>query len=233
MQSATVKSYVSAIKKLLVDVGYDWDDQKVLLGSLTSACKLINDRVYTRLPIQCSLLEMILFEVQRVFTEKGQLYLEFLYKALFGLSNYGLMRVSEVTLSDHVLKAKDIHMGVNKEKLLIYLYSSQTHSRANKPQKISITSNLTEKTGSYAKRHLCPLELTKNYLQIRCATLGDTLSSEEQLFVFRDRSPVTSVNARHVLKRCLMNLGLDSSNYGMHSFRIGRTTDLIKYNYSL
>ena len=66
MQSATVKSYVSAIKKLLVDDGYPWDDQKVLLGSLTKACKIINDRVYTRLPIQCSLLEMILFEVQKL-----------------------------------------------------------------------------------------------------------------------------------------------------------------------
>ena len=60
MQSATVKTYVSAIKKLLVEDGYDWDDQKILLGSLTSACRLINDRVYTRLPIQCGLLEMII-----------------------------------------------------------------------------------------------------------------------------------------------------------------------------
>ena len=44
MKSTAVKCYVSAIKKLLVEDGYEWDDQKILLGSLTRACKLINDR---------------------------------------------------------------------------------------------------------------------------------------------------------------------------------------------
>ena len=61
MQSSTVKSYVSAIKKTLIDDGYSWDDNKVLVSSLTKACRIINDRVMTRLPINCSLLEMMLF----------------------------------------------------------------------------------------------------------------------------------------------------------------------------
>ena len=58
MQYSTVKSYVSAIKRVLVEDGYSWDDQRVLIRSLTSACKIINDRVHTRLPIQCSLSEL-------------------------------------------------------------------------------------------------------------------------------------------------------------------------------
>ena len=52
-------------------------------------------------------------------------------------------------------------------------------------------------------------------------------------FVFRDKSPVTPDNARKVLKECLMHLGLDPLMYGMHSLRVGRTTDLIKYHYSI
>ena len=107
MQSSTVRSYVSAIKKLLMDDGYAWDEQKVVLGSLTKACKIINDRVHTRLPIQCSLLEMILFEIKRIFGLNGQSHLETMYLALFALSYYGLMRISEVTYSDHMVKAKD------------------------------------------------------------------------------------------------------------------------------
>ena len=75
-QSSSVKSYVSAIKKLLAMDNYKWKDEDVLVHSLTKACKLKNDRVTTRLPIHCSLLEMILFEVQRMF--KAQPYLEFL-----------------------------------------------------------------------------------------------------------------------------------------------------------
>ena len=69
MQSATVKLYISAIKKMLVNDGYSWDDQKVLVGSLISACKIINDRVHTRLPIQCGSLEFILFELKRRYGE--------------------------------------------------------------------------------------------------------------------------------------------------------------------
>ena len=114
MQSSTVKSYVSAIKKLLVDDGYHWDDQKVVVGSLTKPCKIINDRVHTRLPIQCSLLEMILFEVKRIFGSKGQMYLEALYLALFSISYYGMMRISEVANSNHVVRAKDVHSALNK-----------------------------------------------------------------------------------------------------------------------
>ena len=106
MQSSSVKSYISAIKKMLVDDGYPWDDQKVLVASLTKACKLVNDRVRTQLPIQCSLLELILFEVQRVYN--NQFYLRLMYQALFAISYYGMMRVSEVTASDHVIKAKNV-----------------------------------------------------------------------------------------------------------------------------
>ena len=64
VQSSTIKSYVSAIKRTLLNDKYKWKDELILLTSLTKACKLVNDSVRTRLPIHCSLLEMILFELQ-------------------------------------------------------------------------------------------------------------------------------------------------------------------------
>ena len=63
-QSTSVKSYVLAIKKTLVIDGYKWIDEKILLSSLTRACKLVNDHVRMRFPIQCGLLEIILFEFE-------------------------------------------------------------------------------------------------------------------------------------------------------------------------
>ena len=108
MQSSTAKSYISAIKGMLVDDGYAWNDQKLLVASLTKACKLINDKVkvtaewvatddngkadalsrlefkrFRRLgpnmdshpTIQCSLLELILFEIYRIYGYAVQLYL--------------------------------------------------------------------------------------------------------------------------------------------------------------
>ena len=83
-------------------------------------------------------------------TSKDSVYLQIMYKALFALSYYGMMRVGEVTYSDHVVKAKDVHSAQNKDKLLLMLYSSKTHSKGMKPQRIKITSNLIEKSGFYA-----------------------------------------------------------------------------------
>ena len=227
MQSSTVKSYVSAIKKMLVNDGYPWQDEKVLVGALTKACKLINDRVHTRLPIQCSLLELILFEVQRKYS--NQWYLQVMYKALFGVAYYGLMRVSEVTTSDHVMKAKNIHLARNKDKLMIKLYSSKTHTTGMKPQTIKVTANQVEKSGCYAKRIFCPCQLVSDFMEIR----GDYDNFQEQFFIFRDSTPVSPLHVRNLLKDCLSSLGLDHTLYGFHSFRVGRTTDLIKYNYSI
>ena len=50
-KSATIKLYISAIKSVLKSDGYEWDDTIVLMNSLTKACKLVNDRVYMRLPV--------------------------------------------------------------------------------------------------------------------------------------------------------------------------------------
>ena len=229
MKSTTVKSYVSAIKKMLVDDGYVWDDQKILLASLTKACKVVNDKVRTRLPIQCGLLELILFEVNRIYGPKGQHYLQILYQTLFALAYYGMMRISEVTLSDHVLKARNVNAALNKDKLLLVLTSSKTHSQGMRPQKIKITSNINSKTEFYQHRNFCPFELVHTYMKLR----GNYDSDKDQFFVFRDGTPVGPDHARSILRQSLSSLGLDPINYGMHSFRVGRTTDLIKCNYSL
>ena len=37
MQSSIVRSYISAIKRILIDDGYPWEDNKMLLASLTKA----------------------------------------------------------------------------------------------------------------------------------------------------------------------------------------------------
>ena len=56
------------------------DDNKVLLNTLAKACKLVNDKVKTRLPIQNKLLELLLFEIERLYD--SQPYLETMYKTL-------------------------------------------------------------------------------------------------------------------------------------------------------
>ena len=220
-QSSTIKSYVSAIKRTLVDDKYEWEDSKILLTSLTRACKLKNDCVTARRPIYCSLLELILFEVERIFRKKNQFYLEVMYKALFCLGYYGLMRVGELTESPHTAKAKDVLVGTNKDNIMIILFSSKTHGKGDRSQKIKTTSNVEEKSGHYRKRNFCPFELLRNYFAIRREIEEDN----ENFFIFNDGTAVMPHQARAVLNEALDNIGLESDLYDMHSLRIGRASD--------
>ena len=217
IQSATLKSYYSAIKAVLRADGYLVDDNRVLLVSLSKACRLINDRVKTRLPIRKSLLEMILFEIEQKYAEK-QPFLEILFKSLFLLAYYGLFRIGELAYSQHSVKAVNVHIGENKDKMLFILYTSKTHGLESKPQKIKITAqNLREKS------FFCPFRLTRHYLAMR----GNYYEESDQFFVNRDNSPVTPSQVRKVLRNSLKALNLSPQNYGFHGFRAGRCTDMV------
>ena len=132
-QSMTVKSYMSAIKTLLKYDDYYLNENRLLLSTMMQACKKQNDRFRCRLPIQKGLFEMLLFEIDRVWP--NQVYLIALYKAIFCLAYYGLMRVGELIQRDHPVKACDIHIGMNKDKIMLVLYTSKTHERGNHLQK--------------------------------------------------------------------------------------------------
>ena len=122
IQSSTLKSYFSAIKYILKQDGYPWNDNKAILSSLVRGCKMENDKVKVRLPIQKGLLEMLLFELERVYNSQNiQPYLEQMYKAMFCLAYYGMLRVGELTQSPHVVKVCNIHLGNNKDKILVVL----------------------------------------------------------------------------------------------------------------
>ena len=227
-QSSSVKSYMSAIKRTLLDDGYPWCDNHIMVNSLTSACKICNDRIHTKLPIHCSLLEIILFELERMFN--SQPYLEKLYKAMFALGYYGLMRIGELTMSPHVLRANNLHLAMNKEKMLIVLYTSKMYGEESYPQKIKITSNRSEKSGKYSHRHFCLFTVMRNFIKVRGA---EYVTENEEFFIFRDRTPVKATQARSVLKAIIKSLNLNEKLYNTHSLRIGRTSDLIKYGYSI
>ena len=115
-QSSTIRSYISAIKAILQDDNYKWNEELVMFGALTRACRLINDKLTTQLPIHCKLLELILFEVDRFFLNRGQEYLRSLYQTLFLIGYYGLFRIGELVNGSHTIKAKNVHVAKNKKK---------------------------------------------------------------------------------------------------------------------
>ena len=233
VQSSTLKSYFSAIKHVLRQDGYEWNDRKAVLSSLVKSCKLENDKVKIRLPIQKGLLEMLLFEISRKFgEEENQPYLETLYHAIFCLGYYGMLRVGEMTLGDHTAKACNVHIGNNKDKILIVLYTSKTHGEESGPKKIKVSAvpvPSQSDRNNRNKKFFCPVAAVIHFMNIR----GCYYDVHEQFFIFKDKSPVKPCHLRSVLRNLLDRLGLDSSLYDVHSFRIGRTCDLEKFGYSI
>ena len=230
VQSSTIQSYFSAIKKILIDSGYKFCQEQVMLSILSKSCKLINDRIRTRMPIHRKLLDTLLFELGRKYAT--QPYLQAMYKCLFSLAYYGLFRIGELTLSDHVVKVKNVYFGVNKNKILIILYTSKTHGLESRPQKVKIAEvdHENDERDTVNQRIFCPFRLFQDYMSLRGNGYKD---EKEPFFVFRDRSPVKPENVRNILKDLIKDIDLDCKNYNTGSFRIGRCSDLIKAGFTI
>ena len=227
-KSTTIRSYISAIKAVLQEDGEQISENRFLLNSLTRACRLKNDRVRTRLPIKRSLLNLIISNVDNIFNSP-QPYLTCLYKALFMTAYYGLFRVGELTSSPHVLKAKDVHIGRNKKKLMFLLHSSKTHGNDKKTQVIKIHGSEYDVTGvkrlgNIKKGRHCPFHLLKNYVDMRKKHAADN----EQFFVFRNREVVTAENFRTTLRKVINYIGLQLSLYRTHSLRAGHAVQMVE-----
>ena len=223
-KSIAIRSYISVIKLVLKDDEYHWNDNQMLLTTLTRAGRVVNNTVFLRRPIRKSLLVAILFKVERIFP--NQIYLIILYRTLFDLCYYGLFRIGELAKGDHPFLAADISIATNKNKILIILRSSKTHSQESRPQKVKIAS---DSSPTFQGAVFCPFKLTAEYLRIR----GDYRTSDEQFFIFRDGSPVKTGMVRLVFKNIMKNLNLENYNFDLHSFRSGRALDLLRYGYTI
>ena len=202
IQSSTLKSYMSAIKRILIDDGYPWNDDKLMLSILTRGCRVVNDRVKTRLPIQSGLLDMLLFELHRLLG--SQYYLETLYKTIFVTAYYRLFRIGELMESPH--------------------RSSKTHGKDRKPQHVKISAS-AKYTPTSQLRHFCPFQLSREYLELR----GNYMQDDDFYFMFRDRQPVKSTHVQKMLRKALAALGLNPLLYNTHSFCSGWAVDLLKF----
>ena len=151
-----------------------------------------------------------------------------MFKALFALVYYGLMRIGELTQGYHTLKAKDIHIGRNKNKILIVLHTSKTHDKSKDPQKIKISA-VDEYQEQCKQRFFCPFKLARQYMSFR----GGFYDDRESFFVSSDGSHVKPEHVRTVLFVFLQRLNLNPSLYNTHSFRGGRSIDLLHLGWSI
>ena len=222
-KSGTIRSYISAIKAILEVDGHPIKEDRATLNAMTRACRLQGTRKIIRFPIRKGLLYMMLKKIEELLDT--QPYLEILYKALFATTYFGMFRIGELTYSEHVIKACDVMIGVNKNKLMFVLYSSKTHTQEGKPQIIKISA---QHDGKLAWNY-CPFRLLESYIDMRQPNEQD----DEPFFVFRDKSPVYPHHFRKMLKKVLKSLNFDHRRYVVHGLRAGRSVDLLNMGLSV
>lgn len=222
-QSSTVRTYITAIRQILRLADIEINEDKYLISSLVKACKLENDRLYIRMPIQLPLLKEVLrMTHDYYFMEKGQEYLATMLKAMFVMAYFGLLRVSKLTSGEHMIRAPNVRYAKNKGKIIITLFSSKMHSHRDPPQHISISSQ--PELGNF-----CPIKLISEYVELR----GNlAINEDDAFFVYQDNIPVTQSQFRACLKKILTKLNVQVDLYDTHGFRAGRACDLHKQGFS-
>ena len=179
LKFTSVRTYVSAIKSVLVEDNIRVHKDTYLLSSLTRCCKLKNDVVINRFPIRKDLLHLLMNETEKYFSERNQPYLITLYKALFVSTYFGMLRAGEVTKGPHVVLAENVHIGLNKDKILFVLKSSKMHDKGQKPELIKFSrttladlskdsTKLTTTTKVRAQYYLkhCPFRTFKDFIRV-------------------------------------------------------------------
>ena len=142
-----------------------------------------------------------------------------LYRAVFILAYFASLRASEYThssTSNHTLRLKDVAFSHADEgtKLILTLSSFKNSKR---PARLVVSPS--------GVHNLCPVKAVKDFLKVR-------KSGVEQLFTKRDGSRLSRHLVAKTLKGCVRSCGLNPEDFDTHSFRAGRTTDLVEWGAS-
>ena len=168
LKSSTVKTYVAAIKGILAENNVKISEDAFVLTSLTKACRIKNDHLILILPIEKDFLHMILDECQHYFNmpRNNQPYLQKLYSAMLVTGYCGLLHVGEITKGPHSIKAKDVHIGQNKEKFLFILRTSKTHDEGSCPQMVKVSHRIDKKKKSTKVIKHNPFSILRDYVNL-------------------------------------------------------------------
>ena len=173
LQSSTIRTYLSAIRGVLLEHNIKINKDQLLINSLTRACKIKKDVIITRLPIERGMLNLLLKEATNYFCSedgKNQPYLNLLYRAILVSGYYGLLQVGDLTKGPHVILASNVHISENKNKILFILFMSKTHNRSSKPQMVKISQKQIKKkteNSESIRSSENPFTILKQYIAVR------------------------------------------------------------------
>ena len=217
LQPSTIQSHLSAISFLSQMNNMQDHTGSFNVEKIMKSLHKKSHTTDTRLPINQNLLNSIIYITA---TQCDSVYESALYRAMFSLSYYALLRVGECTQSKHVLttnNVKRILTAGSCQAITIQFSSFKNSSNKNSaPPVLEI-----QRRGGES----CPVKIISHYLLVRHA-------GEGPIFVNFSGKPITSKQFRDKLKLCASFLSLDVPRFNTHSFRIGRATDMLDEGYT-
>ena len=142
-----------------------------------------------------------------------------LYAAVFTCMYHAALRIGEISSSrgnKHTLQHDQIQLvNLKGSKCMRITFSSYKHTHhPTTPLMVHPTHKLD-----------CPIAAYTKYVKLRKTPHGSAFQDISGL-------PLTRTTILSVLQSCLAHSHLDSGMYNTHSFRIGKTTDLVHQGYS-
>ena len=128
----------------------------------------------------------------------------------------------------HPIKAMDVKIANNKNKILFILRSSKPHLSTSTPQLVKITG-LKHRNANTANNIFCPFSILREFLIVH----PNCKHKDEPIFIFADHSLVQPRHMRCILKLILSLAGFQADLYDTHSLRIGRCVDLLNWGISV
>ena len=203
LSSSTMTSYVSAIGYFHRIKGFKDPTTQPVVQKMLAAANKLNPRQDPRLPITLIILKRL---VEALPSTVSNPYHRSLFRAMYVVAFFGLMRVGEITKSPTgivALTLKQLSMTATQAILTI---SHFKHNVSLKPLDIVLPKQNDS--------NICPVHLLHEYLLVRGNRPGP-------LFCFVDGASIPRDFFIKYLKSSLNFCGLDTRRYQSHSFRIG------------
>ena len=209
--ASTIKTMFAAIGTIhkMLD-GNDPTKNFLLVRSLKAISKVARP-TKRLLPIRRKLLRRL---IGKVDLQPVSSFHKKAIKAIFALAYEGCFRIGEIveaTNAQHTLKASNVSFLTNsRPHLLRICLDSYKHSAA--PSALLLKKR---------KDKFCAYRLVKSYMKVRPDREGCFFSEG-------DARPFARDFIAKILRSCLADLVVNPAAYNTHSFRVGRTTDLVE-----
>lgn len=205
---ASIMTYVSALGYIHKIKGVVDPTGSYMVQKLLAAILKVNNKQDSRLPITRNILFSLVSSLRHTSTSS---YFTALFRAMYTVSFFGLMRMGEVTRDKFGQVIINLDQVRLHENYIIIVISKFKHNRSGKPFEIVLTRN--------ENKIICPVNALYSYLRLRGSKPGP-------LFCFPDLTSISREFYSAQLRYNLTFCGLDPNFYQSHSFRIGGSSYL-------